>query len=328
MKRKLIITLVAILLCSMMSAQNVTFKFEDGTLANAAFRQKMEYRISRLLSELTKASATNRQLTEQELTALNLTPVASKRLSKLWENLHFACDYTTNVEKCLRDVNGYEVRDILITLQPTADNYKGSTSRELAISFAPDGLITGVNMTMENNSYQDIINNGMDVTDTRRRLEILKFVEDFRSYYDEKDLEALRNIYSEDALIITGKVVQRRNLGSDQARMKPEIEYSKLNKEQYMSRLATTFRSNKFIKVKFDDITVRRHGAKEGFYAVTLRQDWQSSNYSDNGYVFLLWEFKEGHSPVVHVRTWQPEMVGNRKLDPDEVFTENDFFIP
>ena len=328
MKRKLIITLVAILLCSMMSAQNVTFKFEDGTLANAAFRQKMEYRISRLLSELTKASATNRQLTEQELTALNLTPVAGKRLSKLWENLHFACDYTTNVEKCLRDVNGYEVRGILITLQPTADNYKGSTSRELAISFAPDGLITGVNMTMENNSYQDIINNGMDVTDTRRRLEILKFVEDFRSYYDEKDLEALRNIYSEDALIITGKVVQRKNLGSDQARMKPEIEYSKLNKEQYMSRLATTFRSNKFIKVKFDDITVRRHGAKEGFYAVTLRQDWQSSNYSDNGYVFLLWEFKEGRSPVVHVRTWQPEMVGNKKLDPDEVFTENDFFIP
>jgi hypothetical protein len=223
---------------------------------------------------------------------------------------------------------GYEVRGILITLQPTADNYKGSTSRELAISFAPDGLITGVNMTMENNSYQDIINNGMDVTDTRRRLEILKFVEDFRSYYDEKDLEALRNIYSEDALIITGKVVQRRNLGSDQARMKPEIEYSKLNKEQYMSRLATTFRNNKFIKVKFDDITVRRHRAKEGFYAVTLRQDWQSSNYSDNGYVFLLWEFKEGSSPVVHVRTWQPEMVGNRKLDPDEVFTENDFFIP
>ena len=183
-------------------------------------------------------------------------------------------------------------------------------------------------MTMENNSYQDILNNGTDVTDTRRRLEILKFVEDFRSYYDEKDLEALRNIYSEDALIITGKVVQRKNLGSDQARMKPEIEYSKLNKEQYMSRLATTFRSNKFIKVKFDDITVRRHGAKEGFYAVTLRQDWQSSNYSDNGYVFLLWEFKEGRSPVVHVRTWQPEMVGNKKLDPDEVFTENDFFIP
>ena len=328
MKRLFLMLLVTTFFGGIMTAQNVTFKFEDGTLADAGLRQKMEYRISRLLSEFTKATATNHQLTEQELTALNLTSVASKRLSKLWENLHFSCDYTSNVEKCLRAVNGYEVRGILITLQPTASNYNGSTSRELAISFASDGLITGVNMTMENNSYQDILNNGVDVTDTRRRLEILKFVEDFRSYYDEKDLESLRNIYSEDALIITGKVVQRRNLGGDQARMKPEIEYSKLNKEQYMQRLATTFRKNKFIKVKFDDITVKRHGAKAGFYAVTLKQDWQSSNYSDNGYVFLLWEFKEGQSPVVHVRTWQPEMVGNRKLDPDEVFTENDFFIP
>ena len=325
MKRILLMLFFATVFCGMMTAQSVTFKFEDGTLADANLRTKMENRISRLLSEITQASANNRNL---NLGTLNLTPVAKKRLEKLWENLHFCCDYTTNVEKCLRAVKGYEVRGILITLQPTAANYNGSTSRELAISFAEDGDITSVNMTMENNSYQENLNNGVDVTDTRRRLQILKFVEDFRSYYDEKDIDALRNIYSEDALIITGKVVQRRNLGSDQARMKPEIQYSKLNKEQYMSRLTETFRKNKFIKVKFDDIVVKRHGAKPGFYAVTLRQDWQSSTYRDNGYVFLLWEFKEGQSPVVHVRTWQPEMVGNRKMDPDEVFTENDFFIP
>ena len=220
------------------------------------------------------------------------------------------------------------MRGILITLQPMGANYSGSTSRELAISFAPDGIITNVNMTLENNSYQDIVNNGMDVTDTRRRLEILKFVEDFRSYYDEKDIQALDNIYSEDALIITGKVVQRKNLGSDQARMKPEIEYSKMNKVQYMNKLRGIFANNKFIKVKFDDIIVKRHPAKPGFYSVTLHQNWQSSRYSDDGYVFLLWEFKEGRSPVVHVRTWQPDMVGNRKLGADEVFNENDFFIP
>lgn len=325
MKRLLTLLFVAVCACSTLSAQNVTFKFEEGTLSNAALRQKMEGRISRLLTEITQASAANRSL---NLTSLGLSPVASKRLGKLWENLHFSCDYNTNIEKCLLDVNGYEVRGILITLQPMGANYSGSTSRELAISFAPDGIITNVNMTLENNSYQDIVNNGMDVTDTRRRLEILKFVEDFRSYYDEKDIQALDNIYSEDALIITGKVVQRKNLGSDQARMKPEIEYSKMNKVQYMNKLRGIFANNKFIKVKFDDIIVRRHPAKPGFYSVTLHQNWQSSRYSDDGYVFLLWEFKEGRSPVVHVRTWQPDMVGNRKLGADEVFNENDFFIP
>lgn len=325
MKKYISMLLLAMVICGTVAAQGVTFKFEEGTLADANLRTKMESRISQLLSEVTQASANNRGL---QLEALNMTPVAKNRLMKLWENLHFSCDYAANVEKCLRDVNGYEVRGILITLQPTGANYNGSTSRELAISFAPDGLITSVNMTLENNSYQDILNNGKDITDTRRRLEILKFVEDFRSYYDEKDLKALDGIYSEDALIITGKVVQRRNLGNDQARMKPEIEYSKMDKRQYMTKLATIFQNNKFIKVKFDDIVVKRHGAKPGFYAVTLRQNWQSSNYSDDGYLFLLWEFKEGQSPVVHVRTWQPEMVGNHHLAPDEVFTENDFFIP
>lgn len=325
MKRLLILLFVAVCACSTLSAQNVTFKFEEGTFSDNALRQKMESRISRLLTEISQASAANRSL---NLTSLGLSPVASQRLGNLWKNMHFSCEYNTNVEKCLRDINGYEVRGILITLQPMGANYNGSPNRELAISFAPDGIITNVNMTLENNSYQDIINNGLDVTDTRRRLEILKFVEDFRSYYDEKDLQSLDNIYSEDALIITGKVIQRKNLGSEQARMKPEIEYSKMNKRQYMNKLSSIFDNNKFIKVKFDNITVKRHSAKGDFYAVTLHQNWQSSNYSDDGYIFLLWEFKEGRSPVVHVRTWQPEMIGNRRLQPDEVFNENDFFIP
>ena len=110
--------------------------------------------------------------------------------------------------------------------------------------------------------------------------------------------------------------------------MRPEIVYSKQNKEQYLTSLQRVFDNNRFIRVTFDNIQVRSHRAKAGFYGVTLHQKWQSSNYCDDGYVFLLWEFKDGASPVVHVRTWQPDMIGSRKLDEDEVFNENDFIIP
>ena len=125
----------------------------------------------------------------------------------------------------------------------------------------------------------------------------------------------------------------RKAMGSDQATLRPEIVYSRQNKEQYLTNLARTFRNNKYIKVKFDAIRVKRHPAKDGFYGVTLHQNWQSSNYSDDGYVFLLWQFREDENgkelpPVIHVRTWQPDMVGNQQLSPSEVFTENDFFIP
>lgn len=226
-------------------------------------------------------------------------------------------------------VNGYEVRGISVTLTNTDASYKGELNKELTISVSKDGLLTGAHMALSNNVYNYIVNNGKDVTDTRRRMEILKFVEDFRSYYDEKDLNALRNVYSDDALIITGKVIMRKNMGNDQASLRPEIVYSRQNKEQYLNNLAKTFHNNKYIKVTFDAIKVTRHPAKEGYYGVTLHQNWQSSNYSDDGYVFLLWQFpKDGGNPVIHVRTWQPDMIGNTQLNPKEVFNENDFFIP
>ena len=322
--RKLVFLVCFHLMTLGMLAQGVEFKFSGG-ITNSTLSSVMEKHISNLLTEINAACAQDRDL---ELERLHMSDRAGKSLQMLWKNFHFSCDEQTIRQLCLQDVNGFEVRGISITLTPMGSNFKGELNRELTISFAPDQEITGVHMALANNVFVSIVDKGKDVTDTRRRLEILKFVEDFRSYYDEKDLEALRNVYSDDALIITGKVIHRKNLGRDQARMKPEIVYSKQNKEQYLTSLQRVFKNNKFIRVKFDDIKVRRHPAKAGFYGVTLHQKWQSSNYSDDGYVFLLWEFKEGASPVVHVRTWQPDMIGSRKLEEDEVFNENDFFIP
>ena len=53
-----------------------------------------------------------------------------------------------------------------------------------------------------------------------------------------------------------------------------------------------------------------------------LRQEWRSSTYSDEGYLFLLWDFPEdGGDPIIHVRTWQPEMVGGVRQQPDKDIT-------
>ncbi|MCI6830321.1 MAG: hypothetical protein MR924_13905, partial [Prevotella sp.] len=54
-------------------------------------------------------------------------------------------------------------------------------------------------------------------------------------------------------------------------------------------------------------------------YGVRLHQSWKSSTYSDEGYLFLLWEFPEdGSDPIIHVRTWQPEIVGGTRQKPDD----------
>ena len=69
---------------------------------------------------------------------------------------------------------------------------------------------------------------------------------------------------------------------------------------------------------------VRVKNGKE-FFGVRLRQEWRSANYSDEGYVFLLWEFPENGSPIIHVRTWQPEWVGGEKLAEEDIFSLSDF---
>ena len=128
---------------------------------------------------------------------------------------------------------------------------------------------------------------------------------------------------------ITGKVVKQ--VKSDinrQSLNNAKIEYSKQNKKQYLGNLDRVFKANKRINVSFDEISVVKHPAKEAFYGVTLKQGWSSDNYSDDGYVFLLWDFTNPEAPQIHVRTWQPtEIEAGKPIEEEEIFTIDDFEV-
>lgn len=326
MKKYLTFFLLIIQALVMQGQTRVNLKITSG-LEDSTVKSRIENGSSTLLTEIKQAANGHHDL---KLTTSNMTAPARESLNRLWNTYHFRPNSSVYSTNCITTVSGYEVRGIGATVCDVDDSFVGDKNKELFITFSKTGVITGIHMTLGNNMYTNVVGSGVDVTDIRRREEILRFVEEFRSYYDEKDINALRDIYSDDALIITGTVKMRKNLGDGQARLKPEIVYSRKKKEQYLASLEKTFRNNRYIKVNFDDIKVVRHPAKKGFYGVTLHQSWRSSNYDDDGYVFLLWEFKDDNDthPVIHVRTWQPDMVGNEALPESAVFTHNDFFIP
>lgn len=303
------------------SAQDVTFRFEPGQLSDASLREKVEGRISSLLSEMTQASNANRPL---KLDSLYLSPRASKRLSNLWENLHFSCEDTQIIERCLRDVKGYQVRNIFVTLQPTTNGYTGLMSRVLAICFDSQGFITGVNMALEDSIYRDIMNRVITVTDSCQRLEIIKSIEEFRNCYEEKDLEALKVIYSDKHLSFGDDILEYAKRDTS------KTSICKVEKEQYIRCIEKIFKDNEYVNMKFDKVNVHRHIVKPGFYGVILHQEWTSDYSSNNGYMFILWEFMDNgvERARVHLRTWQPEVVNGHRLSPDEIYTESDFFIP
>ena len=114
-----------------------------------------------------------------------------------------------------------------------------------------------------------------------------------------------------------------------------KVLYKKQNKQQYLANLKRAFLRNKWIDVKFFQIgekgetggpdAITRSTVNPNMYGVRLRQEWRSSNYSDEGYVFLLWDFTNEDAPVIHVRTWQPEWVGGQKLPENDIFSLSDF---
>lgn len=304
-------------------AAQVTFKFSAGTIDVGTLKNKMENNISALLTEINRAGKARSSL---NLSAINMEPAAKTRLTALWEDARFVCDKSSNISKCLNDFQGYQVRAIPITMKPIDSSYNGSLSRELTISLNKNGVITGVRPAWElQEDVSKIMFSPGGVADTRQRREILKWVEDFRCYYNEKNLKALNQVYSDDALIITGSVVTKRsNHGDMGVRLEQKVNYTVQSKKQYITKLSRIFNNNRRVNVEFDHISVVMHGAKPNIYGVTLHQKWQTSSYSDEGWLFLLWDFNDPEKPQIHVRTWQPDQVAAK----DGVFTLDDFFIP
>lgn len=174
------------------------------------------------------------------------------------------------------------------------------------------------------NLYMNVIKSNLQLTDLRRRQLILDYVEQFRTAYNQKDIKFLEQVFSDDALIITGRVVMQKH---EEGFTTPKVVYNKQSKQQYLTNLRGTFKRAKYIKVTFDDIEVMRHPTNPNFYGVTLHQGYTSSNYHDDGYLFLLWDFTNEDRPMVHVRTWQPDKIGGKKLPKDEIFNLSDFDI-
>lgn len=315
--RKYFLTLL-MLMPAMMWA-GVQISISDG-IDNLSIKTKMETRMSALLTEINAAQASGRAL---NFANLNLSNSVQMSLSMLWENSPFICTDEEIVERCLTTGSGYQVRNIPLMMKPRADrNFGESEYQEAVISFDRQGNIESFYLSISMNLYMSVIRENKEITDLRRRQLILDYVEQFRTSYNTKDIQFLEQVFSDDALIITGKVISQKK---DNMKLPNKIVYNKKSKQQYLTDLRRVFANNSYIKVTFDEISVVQDRRNPNFYGVTLHQGWTSSNYHDDGYVFLLWNFTDEEHPQIHVRTWQPDKINGKQLPKDEVFNLNDF---
>lgn len=168
---------------------------------------------------------------------------------------------------------------------------------------------------------QKILSGKLEENDSLRRTQILNYCEHFRAAYPSRDIDFLRQVFSDNALIIVGSTVRT---GSKETSMKPtdKVKYSVRSKNDYLERLSKVFGSSERLDVSFSDFRIMRHPTAENIYGVTLRQKYESDRYSDDGWLFLLWDFRNPSMPMIHVRTWQPS---ENVDDDDDVISISDF---
>lgn len=183
---------------------------------------------------------------------------------------------------------------------------------------------------------QDIFNSKAKWSNISR-FTILEFMEDYQTAYAQKNLEYIKQIFSDRAVIILGTVLkplQDRAASLEDGQIihlgasRPNIRYSKFTKEQYIKRLESQFEDRDYIHLKFEDNSagvINSQRIKEGdaFY-VQIRQIYESPGYSDKGYLTLMLNM-QGEKPMIEVRLWQPEKDHENKVSVIDFFTEKNF---
>ena len=305
-------------------AVEVTLTVDEGVDYPAGL-EAAQRNLSQVLTEINRAQQAKDILTTS---SLQMDEFSLRSLLRLWAVTPFYCDDDEVVERCwVFDDRSMMVSHIPLIITPEGDDFGMGTYQEAIVEFNSQGKLTDFRLALDAQLSESLEHCG-SVVEKERQMIIMQQIERFRTAYNQKDIDVINRYFSDDALIITGKVVTVRP-SADNNFMSQKVKYTKQSKEQYIRNLKKAFLRNKWINVKFSEIGengeeggcagITRSKVDPNMYGVRLRQEWSSSTYSDEGYLFLLWEFPDdGGDPIIHVRTWQPEWVGGVRQQPDD----------
>lgn len=197
---------------------------------------------------------------------------------------------------------------------PMSFSFKGNKrtfTEDVVFYLDSNAKVCEVAFGLEHAAVSDVMNRGQ--WSESARYTMIHFLETYKTAYALKRLDYISSIFSNEALIVTGQVVK----GTGRSEMNPakptHIKYVRQSKEQYINSLKRCFASNEYVNIHFADNTIRRSNANPNIYGIQIKQDYFSSTYGDTGYLFLLIDFTKADEPLIHVRTWQPDLDPNVK---------------
>jgi len=185
-------------------------------------------------------------------------------------------------------------------------------SREyIVFDFDPNGKISDMNFGIMDDLYNRFVKQAEYGDDWGNREVIIKFMERYRTAYMTRNMDMLNQMFADEAVIIVGRIlnkgIQNKNYDYIQtAEDQPRIDYLKYTKREYLKKQKQVFDVHKDIYLGFTNFQIMRKNNSKGVYGISMRQNYNATNYADEGYLFLLVDFNE-EKPQIYVRSWQPQ---------------------
>ncbi|MDY0016916.1 MAG: hypothetical protein RBS89_03675 [Candidatus Delongbacteria bacterium] len=182
-------------------------------------------------------------------------------------------------------------------------------TENVVFTFNKDNLIDAITFSLSDRAASDIINKPESFGTDEDKIQLIQFMELYKTAYCLKQINYIESIFADNALIIVGRMLRPdEKIGEMDGMFETgkRVKYDKMGKKEYINRLKMAFNSNEFININFEENTVEKKN-KQKIYSLEIKQFYNSTNYSDEGYLFLLMDLRNIKEPKIYVRAWQPD---------------------
>jgi hypothetical protein len=200
---------------------------------------------------------------------------------------------------------------IVVRSVPMSFSFRNGSTKfveNVVFTFNDQGMIESLAFGLDDAATRDVLTK--QAWPEHARMSIIEFLENYKTAFALERLDYIRTIFDENAVIIVGKIAKAATGISPENQITYNnniIIRTRYTKEQYLKNLERCFASNEFVNVRFANNDIIKAGKGGEIYGIQIKQDYYSANYGDTGYLFLLVDLNDPESPMIKVRTWQPE---------------------
>lgn len=206
------------------------------------------------------------------------------------------------------ELNMYSLgSEVYVRSVPMVFSFKGNKRKfveNVVFAFDGNGKVSNLSFALEKDAVDNIVK--QEKWSEQVRIILVSFLENYKTAYALKRLDFISSLYDDDALIITGRVLKRAGAATEFSKNK-YVKLTKRSKAEYIKQLEKVFDSQEFINILFSDCKVVKLNKGEDLFGINIRQEYYSTTYSDEGYLFILADLSDTDRSLIHVRTWQEE---------------------